>query len=137
LKAVAIRVILGRIPRGAKRESEMRSLFATIAVAAAVSLAAAGAASADPVVGPKVFQFSATCSGIGSVILTNLGPAHANALQVVGANTVVLVPVNDAPGILKRALAAGTTCTFTGAGPPGDIQPLEEPFTTPAVIVNG
>jgi hypothetical protein len=115
----------------------MRSLMATIAVAAAVSLAAARAASADPVVGPKVFQFSATCSGIGSVILTNLGPAHADALQVVGVNTVVLVPVNDAPGILQRALAAGTTCTFTGGGPPGDIQPFDDPITIPVVIVNG
>lgn len=115
----------------------MRSLIAAMAVAAVVSLAAAGGASADPLVGPKVFQFSATCSGIGSVILTNLGPAHADALQVVGTNTVVLVPVNDAPGILKQALAAGTTCTFTGAGPPGDIEPIDPPFTIPAVIIIG
>jgi hypothetical protein len=108
-----------------------------MAVVASASLAAAAGASADPLVGPKVFEFSATCSGIGTVILTNLGPAQADALHVVGANTIVLNPTNGAPGILRRAIAAGTSCTYTGGGPPGDIQPFEDPITLPVVIVNG
>jgi hypothetical protein len=114
----------------------MKRFIATMVVAASASLAAAAGSSADPLVGPKVFEFSATCSGIGSVILTNLGPAHADALQVVGTNTIVLNVTNGAPGILRQALAAGTSCTFTGGGPPGDIQPFD-PITLPVVIVNG
>jgi hypothetical protein len=114
----------------------MKRFIATMAVAASASLAAAAGASADPLVGPKVFEFSATCSGIGSVILTNLGPARADALQVVGTNTIVLNVTNGAPGILRQALAAGTSCTFTGGGLPGDIEPFD-PVTLPVVIVNG
>jgi hypothetical protein len=97
----------------------------------------AGGVSADPVVGPKVFQFSATCSGIGSVILTNTAPAFG-ALHVVGTNAIVLVPeaIIISPGLLTQALAAGTTCTFTGGGPPGNIEPFD-PITLPVVIVNG
>ena len=115
----------------------MRRLIATMAVAAAVSLTAAGAASADPVGGPTAFEFSATCSGIGSVILTNSAPAFGAALLVVGTNTIVLVPaIHGEPGLLPRALAAGTTCTLTGGGPPGHIEPFD-PITLPVVIVNG
>jgi hypothetical protein len=115
----------------------MRRLIATIVAAGAASLMVAGGVSADPVVGPKVFEFNATCSGLGSVILTNTAPAFG-ALHVVGTNAIVLVPeaIITAPGLLKQALAAGTTCTFTGGGPPGNIEPFD-PVTLPVVIVNG
>jgi hypothetical protein len=115
----------------------MRRFIATIAAAGAVSLMVASGVSADPVVGPQVFEFSATCSGIGSVILTNTAPAFG-ALLVVGTNTIVLAPlaVIASPGLYQQALAAGTTCTLTGGGPPGNIQPFD-PFTIPVVIVNG
>jgi hypothetical protein len=102
----------------------------------------AGSVSADPVAPPNAFEFSATCTGIGSVILTNTAPAFG-ALEVVGTNAIVLVPFQDgvggiitSPGLLERALAAGTTCTFTGGGPPGHIEPFD-PLTLPVVIVNG
>ena len=115
----------------------MRRFVATFAAAGAVSLMLASGVSADPVAGPNVFQFSATCSGIGSVILTNTAPAFG-ALHVVGTNAIVLVPegIIPSPGLLQRALAAGTTCTFTGGGPPGHIEPFD-PITFPVVIVNG
>jgi hypothetical protein len=115
----------------------MRRLIATIVAAGAVSLMVASGVSADPVAGPTAFEFSATCSGIGSVILTNAGPAFG-ALHVVGTNAIVLVPeaIITSPGLLTRALAAGTTCMFTGGGPPGNIEPFD-PITLPVVIVNG
>jgi hypothetical protein len=120
----------------------MRRFIATIAAAGAASLMLASGVSADPVAGPTAFEFSATCSGMGSVILTNAGPAFG-ALHVVGTNAIVLVPVQDgvggiitSPGLLTQALAAGTTCTFTGGGPPGNIEPFD-PITLPVVIVNG
>ena len=50
----------------------MRRLIATIVAAGAVSLMVASGVSADPI----AFEFSATCSGLGSVILTNAGPSH-------------------------------------------------------------
>jgi hypothetical protein len=120
----------------------MRRFIATIAAVGATSLMVVGGVSADPVVGPQAFEFSATCTGIGSVILTNAGPAFGS-LHVVGTNAIVLVPFQDgvggiitSPALLAQALAAGTSCTFTGAGPPGNIEPFD-PFTLPAVIVNG
>jgi hypothetical protein len=115
----------------------MRRFIATIAAAGAASLLVAGGVSADPVAPPNAFEFSATCSGIGSVILTNTAPAFG-ALHVVGTNAIVLVPVAiiTSPGLLKQALAAGTSCTFTGGGPPDHIEPFD-PFTEPVVIVNG
>ena len=69
-------------------------------------------------------------------VITDIGPAHTAAFQVVGTNTIILVPFNGAPGVLERALAAGTTCTVTAVGPPGALEPVE-PSTFPVVIVNG
>jgi hypothetical protein len=113
----------------------MRRFFAAIVAAGAVSLTVASGVSADPL-GPTAFEFSATCSGIGSVILTNTAPAFG-ALHVVGTNAIVLVPaIITSPGLLQQALAAGTTCTFTGGGPPGHVEPFD-PITLPVVIVNG
>jgi hypothetical protein len=115
----------------------MRRFTAMIAIAGAVSLMVAGGVSADPIAGPTAFEFTATCTGLGSVLLTNAGPSHG-VLLVVGTSTSVLVPDVATPSsaLLQRALAAGTTCTFTGQGPPGHIEPID-PFTLPVVIVNG
>ena len=71
------------------------------------------------------------------------GNAQNEAAQVVGANTVILFGFTgqfgefSAPGIVTRALAAGTTCTLTAAGAPGSLEPVEPPVTFPVVIVNG
>ncbi len=61
--------------------------------------------------------------------LVNTEPAHTDALQVVGSNTVP-VPFNGARGIAAAGLAAGTTCTFAD-GSPGF------PETMHVVIING
>lgn len=113
----------------------LRTRFGTVAAIAVVALTVAGPGHADPT-GPTAFYFGADCTGIGSVLLTNAGPSHAAALQVVGTNTIVLVPVNR--GIEERGLAAGTTCTFTAFGAdPNDLEQIEDPETFPVVIVNG
>lgn len=104
----------------------MRKVLLALVVAAA-ALVPVSAAGADPVSSPQAFSFAATCTGLGSVTLVNIGPAHTEAFQVVGTNTVVLIPFNGAPGIVAAATAAGTTCTFTELPPPN---------TFPVVIVN-
>ena len=115
----------------------MRRLIAAIVAAGAASLMVAGGVSADPIAGPAAFEFTATCSGLGSVLLTNAARSRG-VLLVVGTSTSVLVPDVATPSsaLLQKALAAGTTCTFTGLGPPGHIEPTD-PFTLPVVIVNG
>ena len=121
----------------------MRRFLAIAAIALVGAAAAAATAAADPVRPPKTFQFALTCTGIGDVLATNLEPAQTEAFQVVGTNTVILngftgqFGFESAPGIVKRALAAGTTCTLTAAGPPGALEPVEPPVTFPVVIVNG
>jgi hypothetical protein len=128
--------------------SGMRRFLAVAAVVLVGAAGAAAAAAADPVRPPKTFQFALTCTGLGDVLATNLGVAHNEAIQVVGTNTVILFAFNgevlpdgevltSAPGIVTQALAAGTTCTLTAAGPPGALEPVEPPFTFPVVIVNG
>ena len=60
-----------------------------------------------------------------------------------GTNAVILPGFTgqfglvSAPGIVTRALAAGTTCTLTAAGPPASLELFEPPFTFPVVIVDG
>jgi hypothetical protein len=108
----------------------MKRAFFTLAVAGAVALVAVSSAGADPDKSTQAVLFEATCTGLGSVTLANTGPAHTEALQVVGTNTVVLVPFNGAPGIIRAGTAAGTTCTFAEP-PPGF------PNTLPVVIING
>jgi hypothetical protein len=108
----------------------MKRTFLALAIAAATALVPLSNASADPVNSQQGVLFEATCTGLGSVTLANAGPAHTEALQVVGTNTVVLVPFNGAPGIIRAGTAAGTTCTFA-APPPGF------PNTVSVVIVNG
>jgi hypothetical protein len=108
-----------------------------MAIALIGALGGAATAAADPVQPPKTFQFALTCTGIGDVLATNIGPASTRAFQVVGTNTVLLFPLDDTPGLESQALAAGTTCTITAAGLPGDLEPVEPPITLPVVIVNG
>ena len=108
----------------------MKRLFLVVAVAAAAALLPVTGAGADPVNSPQAVLFEATCTGLGTVTLANTGPAHTEALQVVGTNTVVLVPFNGAPGIISAGTATGTTCTFVEP-PPGF------PNTVPVVIING
>jgi hypothetical protein len=113
----------------------------TAAVAVAMGLAAVtqltGVAHAD-VSGAQAFQFQETCTGLGEVLITNAGPSHSGVFQVVGTDTILQFPIFDhtPPGWVAKAAAAGTTCTTTAAGPPGDLQPID-PVTFPVVIVNG
>ena len=107
----------------------MRHLVAIMAIAVLAALSLAGTAGADPTSSPQAVVFQANCTGLGDVQLVNTGPAHTAALQVVGSNTVVLVPFNGAPGIIASGTAAATTCTFAD-GPPGF------PATLPVVIFN-
>jgi hypothetical protein len=111
----------------------LRRRAVTLATFGAAAMALAGSGHADPN-GPQAFYFGADCTGIGSVVLVNAGPSRAAGLQVLGQNTIVLVPVNRA--IEERALAAGTTCTFMSHGTdPANLEPNEEPSTDPVVIV--
>jgi hypothetical protein len=115
----------------------MRRLLAIATIVLVGAVVGAGTAAADPVQPPKTFQFALTCTGLGDVLATNIGPASTRAFQVVGTNTILLVPLDDTPGLESQALAAGTTCTITAAGLPGALEPVEPPFTFPVVIVNG
>jgi hypothetical protein len=109
----------------------LRAVLASVVVAFVFALPA----QADPT-GPTAFYFSATCTGLGSVVLTNAGPSLTAALQVLGSTTVVLLPVNE--GIVRRALAEGTTCTFTGFGPsPDDLAPFDPPRPPDPVVIVG
>jgi hypothetical protein len=105
----------------------MKKVLLALAAAAA-ALVPVSAAGAAPVSSPQAFSFEATCTGLGPVTLVNIGPAHTEAFQVVGTNTVVLIPLNGAPGIIAAATAAGTTCTLL-------FPPPEPPVTFPVVIV--
>jgi hypothetical protein len=115
----------------------MRRLLAIATIVLVAAVVEAGTAAADPVQPPKTFQFALTCTGLGDVLATNIGQASTRALQVVGTNTILLVPLDDTPGLESQALAAGTTCTITAAGLPGALEPVEPPLTIPVVIVNG
>ena len=130
-------------PRTSRRPSQLRRSPALLATAVAATLSAATTATADPVRPPKTFQFALTCTGIGDVLATNIGPSHAAAFQVVGTDTVLLPGLTgqfglvSPPGVVARALAAGTTCTLTAGGPPGSLEPVEPPVIIPYVIVHG
>jgi len=96
-----------------------------------------GVAHAD-VGGAQAFQFEETCTGLGQVLVTNAGPSHSGVFQVVGTDTILQFPISDHPPTawIAKAAAAGTTCTVTAAGPPGNLQPID-PVEFPVVIVNG
>jgi hypothetical protein len=124
----------------------MRSLIRRAAVAFAVVGAVSLMSFAAPVRadggGATAFYFAATCTGLGDVILTNAGPSHTAALQVLGTTTVVLVPASvftnpqGVPGLAGEAAAQGTTCTLTAGGySPDQLVPFDQPVTRPVVII--
>ena len=115
----------------------MRRSPAVAAIALVAGMVGAGTAAADPLQSPRTFQFALTCTRLADVLATNIGMANNRAVHVVGTNTIILIPLDDTPGLQARALAAGTTCTVTAAGPPGALEPVEPPLTLPVVIVNG
>jgi hypothetical protein len=116
----------------------MKRLLATMSIATVVVLAAPGVASADRGDHGKPFYFSANCTGLGDVILSNIGLSHNAALRVLDSKVVVVATdasIGGARGIESAPPAAGTTCTFTGGGfSLADIQPFEEPFTRAVLI---
>ena len=112
----------------------MRRLRAAVSIAV-ISLGVAGAAQAEPGGSPEAFFFSATCPGLGDVILSNIGPAQTNALHVVGSQVVLIGPFNGARGLEDEV--ADTTCDITGRGPsPDELEP-HEPFQVAVLIVGG
>ena len=115
-----------------REQTASKRLVAVLASAVAAVLIGAIPVQADPT-GPTAFYFSATCTGFGDVILTNAGPSQTAALQVLGSTAVALLPVNR--GIIAKALANGTSCTFTGFGPsPDDLTPFPPRPPDPVVI---
>ena len=116
----------------------MKRLLATTTIAVVAAFAGTGAAWGDRGDHGKPFFFSANCTGLGDVILENIGLSHNAALRVLGSNVVVVAPIGSvggARGIENAPPASGTTCTFTGGGfSLTDIQPFEEPFTVPVLI---
>jgi hypothetical protein len=109
-------------------------LLATAAVAlAGVGAGIARADQPEIEFAGKPFYFSATCTGLGDVILVNQALARTAALRVVGSQTVVIQPFNGAPGVER---VANAECTITGGGfSPDEIEPFDEPSTFPAFIV--
>ena len=84
------------------------------------------------------FYFSATCTGLGDVILANQSLARTAALHVVGTNTVVVVTFGSIGGARGTDQQSNGSCTFTGGGfTPTTIEPFDEPFTTPVFLVSG
>jgi hypothetical protein len=119
----------------------MKRLLVTVAVATVVALAGGGTASADRGDHGKPFYFSANCTGLGNVILSNIGLSHNAALRVLDSNVVVVATdasIGGARGIETAPPASGSTCTFTGGGfSLTDIQPFDEPFTRSVLITTG
>ena len=118
-----------------REQTASKRLVAVLASAVAAVLIGAIPVQADPT-GTTAFYFSATCTGLGDVILTNAGPSQTAALQVLGSTAVALLPVNR--GIIAKALANGTSCTFTGFGPsPDDLTPFIPPRPPDPVVITG
>jgi hypothetical protein len=111
---------------------------ALVVLAAVLGLIGAGVANADqpPLdLAGQPFYFSATCSGLGDVILANEALARTAALHVVGTKTIVIVTFGSTGGARGTQHQSNSMCTFTGGGlTPTTIEPFDEPFTTPAAI---
>jgi F5/8 type C domain len=99
----------------------MRSVALAVAVVIASASISAGPAAADPINDSTVY-WTATCTGLGDVTLAwMLWPSPnargaSSAMQVVGANTVVIIYTGASERIGQ---ARGTSCTFwSGEGLP-------------------
>jgi hypothetical protein len=114
----------------------MRMKLLLAAIVVVVAGVGAGVARADqpPIeFAGKPFYFSASCTGLGEIILVNQSLARTAALRIVGNQGVVVEPFLGARGIER---VANAECTITGGGfSPGSIEPFDEPFTFPALIV--
>jgi hypothetical protein len=129
------------VPSAAKREGEtLRRTAFIVVVAALMAGVGSGVARADRPpqdLAGQPFYFSATCTDLGDVILFNQSLARTAALTVVGSQTVILAAFGNVEHarIFDNSTA---TCTFTGGGFTVDtIEPFDEPFELPVVIVNG
>jgi hypothetical protein len=113
----------------------MRTRLLLAAVVVVILSVGAGVARADqpPLdLAGQPFYFSATCTGIGDVILFNQSLARTSALVIVGSPGVVVEPFSGR-GIER---AANAECTITGGGETIEtIEPFDEPFSFPALIV--
>jgi hypothetical protein len=112
----------------------MRGKLLIAAVAVLMSGVGAAVARADqpPLdLAGQPFYFSATCTGIGDVILFNQSLAPRPALVVVEGEGAAVVPSYD-----NSHVRTNGTCTFTGAGFSIDtIEPFDEPLTIDVLIV--
>jgi hypothetical protein len=112
----------------------MRGKLLIAAVAVLMSGLGAGVARADqpPLdLAGQPFYFSATCTGIGDVILFNQSLARRPGLVVVEGEGAVVVPT-----FLNPHGPTNGTCTFTGGGFSIDtIEPFDEPLTEDVLIV--
>jgi hypothetical protein len=108
-------------------------LAALVVVISGVGADSARADMPDISVAGKPFYFSATCTGLGDIVLVNQSLARTSALRVVGSRTVVVEPLSGARGIER---VANAECTITGGGfSPETIEPFDEPISFPAFIV--
>ena len=112
----------------------MRGKLLIAAVAMLMSGVGAAVARADqpPLdLAGQPFYFSATCTGIGDVILFNQSLAPRPGLVVVEGEGAVVVPT-----FLNPHGPTNGTCTFTGGGFSIDtIEPFDEPFTEDVLVV--
>jgi hypothetical protein len=112
----------------------MRAKLLIAAVAVLMSGVGAAVARADqpPLdLAGQPFYFSATCTGIGDVILFNQSLARRAGLVVVEGEGAVVVP-----SFINPNARANGTCTFTGGGFSIDeIEPLDNPVTLDVLIV--
>ena len=113
----------------------MRVRLLLAAVVVMLSGIGAGVARAEPPpheLAGQPFYFSATCTGLGDVILFNQSLARTSGLVLVGSPGVVVTPFSGR-GIER---AANGECTITGGGETiATIEPFDEPFSFPALIV--
>jgi hypothetical protein len=117
-----------------------RAAFVVVVAALLVGLPSGVARADQPPVdlAGQPFYFSATCTGLGDLILVNQSLARTAALHVVGSNTIVIATFGSIGGARGTAHESNGTCTFTGGGfTPDAIEPFDEPFIAPVFIVSG
>ena len=108
----------------------LKLLLAAIAVVVSGVGASVARAEQPPLeLAGQPFYFSASCTGVGDVILVNQSLARTHAVRILGGGIVLLFT----SGIEQNANAE---CTLTGGGfSPETIEPFDETFTFPVVIV--